>query len=154
MVIDVNGGINLGLLYEEKLNDYSKAIKWYKKAISMGNLNGGINLGLLYEEKLKDFERATQCYENVVKQGNIGAIKNLALLYHSKNYTLKSTGYMFAMIGHPYTKERVLGLLRDDWKIDESTLKEAYQLQKTLVPNPYFDKEFEDEKPKKKTGRR
>ncbi|PCI25952.1 MAG: hypothetical protein COB67_10480 [SAR324 cluster bacterium] len=62
---------------------------------------------------------------------------------------------MMGMIGYPYTKERVLSLLRNDWKIDEKILKKAYQLQKTLdIPKHYYDKEFEDKVAKKKTGRR
>ena len=76
-------------------------------------------------------------YKKAIQKGDIASRKNLGLLYHEQNDNLNSAVYMIGMIGHPYTKERVLGLLRNDWKIDEATLKKAYELQKKLVPNPY-----------------
>jgi hypothetical protein len=52
---------------------------------------------------------------------------------------------MMGMINHPYTRDRVIGLLKDDWKIDHKTLLKAYQLQKKLIPDPYTDPIFEKE---------
>jgi len=86
---------------------------------------------------MNNFNDAVIWYKKAIEKGDIDARKNLGLLYHEQNDYLNSATYMIGMIGHPYTKERVLGLLRDDWKIDEETLKKAYELQKTLVPNPY-----------------
>ena len=131
-----DAAFNLGLAYKN-LKDYTNAVKWYKKSFEMGNVDGGVNLGLLYKEIYKDYPRAIKWYKKAIKKGDIDARKNLGLLYHQQNDNLNSTIYMIGMIGHPYTKERVLGLLRDDWKIDKPTLKKAYELQKTLVPNPY-----------------
>ncbi len=126
---------NIGFAYEE-LKDYDNAIKWYKKSFEMGETDGGVKLGLLYK-KQKDIDNAIKWYKKAIQKGHIDARKNLGLLYHQQNDNLNSATYMIGMIGHPYTKERVLGLLRDDWKIDEATIKKAYELQKTLVPNPY-----------------
>lgn len=127
---------NIGLSYKN-LKDYDNAIKWYKKAFKMGNIDGGVNLGLLYEQIYKDYPNAIKWYRLSIEKGDISARKNLGLLYHDQKDDLNSAVYMIGMIGHPYTKERVLGLLRDDWKIDEETITKAYELQKTLVPNPY-----------------
>ncbi|WP_324172446.1 hypothetical protein [Sulfurimonas sp.] len=126
----------IGFAYKE-LKDYNNAIKWYKKSFEMGRIDGGVNLGLLYKKVYKDYPNAIKWYKKAIKKGDIDARKNLGLLYHQQKDKLNSATYMIGMIGHPYTKERVLGLLRDDWKIDEPTLKKAYELQKTLVPNPY-----------------
>ena len=127
---------NLGLAYKN-LKDYNNSIKWYKKAFEMGDLGGGLNTAQVYKSKFNDIPKAIKWYKKAIKKGHIDARKNLGLLYHQQKDSLNSATYMIGMIGHPYTKERVLGLLRDDWKIDEPTLKKAYELQKTLVPNPY-----------------
>ena len=103
----------------------------------MGDIGGANNLGLLYDDKLNKTDDAIIWYKKAIAKGQIDARKNLGLLYHQQKDSLNSAIYMIGMIGHPYTKERVLGLLRNDWKIDEPTLKKAYELQKTLVPNPY-----------------
>ncbi|WP_324172393.1 tetratricopeptide repeat protein [Sulfurimonas sp.] len=123
-------------MYDEVLKDYPNAIKWYKKAIQKGDVDAINNLAILYKEQ-KDYPNAIKWYKKAIKKGHIDARKSLGLLYHQQKDKLNSATYMMGMIGHPYTKERVLGLLRDDWKIDEPTLKKAYKLQKTLVPNPY-----------------
>jgi len=128
---------NIGKAYED-IGEYEKAIVWYKGGIEKFNDDkAALNLALLYEENIKNIKKATKWYTVAVKMNNIAARKGLGLLYHQRNDNLNSAIYMIGMIGHPYTKERVLGLLRDDWKIDKPTLKKAYELQKTLVPNPY-----------------
>ena len=109
----------------------------------MGKIDAGANLGFMYDEKLKDYPNAIKWYKKAIQRGDIDSRKNLGLLYHQLGDNLHSAVYMMGMIGHPYTKERVLGLLRNTWKIDEPTLKKAYQLQKKLVPDPYYDPEFE-----------
>ncbi len=147
---------NIGLAYKN-LKDYDNAIIWYKKAFKMGDIDGGVNLGLLYEQVYKDYHTAIKWYKRSIKKGDISARKNLGLLYHDQHNNLNSAVYMMGMIGHPYTKERVIGLLRNDWKIDEKTLLKAYTLQKKLIPNPYLDPEFEAQIPtpqKSKRGRR
>ncbi|WP_324172378.1 hypothetical protein [Sulfurimonas sp.] len=134
---DKDAIFNLAFLYDDKLAKYNKAIELYQQAFAKGIVTGGVNLGILYEEKLHKIKKSIYWYKKAIKKGDIDARKNLGLLYHQQKDKLNSATYMIGMIGHPYTKERVLGLLRDDWKIDEPTLKKAYELQKTLVPNPY-----------------
>lgn len=128
---------NIALMYD-KLQNYESAIQWYEKAFTMGKTNGGVNLGLLYEEKLKDIPNALKWYEKAIKKGNFGAYDNISLIYHDiKKDNLTASAYYIATIDKSYTKKEILDFLRDDWKIDEDTLKKAYELQKTLVPNPY-----------------
>jgi len=131
------GAINLGLLYHTKLKDYPNAIIWYKKAFNAGDAVSGRNLALLYENTLKDNKNAIIWYKKAIAKGDIDSRKNLGLLYHELGDDLHSVAYMMGMIGHPYTKERALGFFRKTWKIDEPTLKKAYELQKKLVPDPY-----------------
>jgi len=133
---DGNVANNIGIIYEAK-KKYNKSIAWYVIAYNKGNSAGGGNLALLYENIKHNIVDAKIWYLKAIKENHINSRKNLGLLYHKEKNNLNSATYMISMIGHPYTKERVLGLLRDDWKIDEVTLKEAYELQKNLVPNPY-----------------
>ena len=153
----IKGGVSIGFIYDDIYKDYSNAIKWYKKAFEMGYTVGAKDLGLLYEEIDKDYPNAITWYKKAIKKGNISARKNLGLLYHDQHNNLNSAIYMMGMIGHPYTRERIIGILRNNWKIDEKTLLKAYTLQKKLIPNPYLDPEFEAQIPapqKSKRGRR
>jgi tetratricopeptide (TPR) repeat protein len=143
---------NLGLDYEA-IKDYKNALKWYKKAFEMGRIDGGVNAAALYEDN-KDYPNAIKWYKKAINKGHINARKNLGLLYHAQHDNLNSAIYMMGMIGHPYTRKRVIGLLRNDWKIDKKTLLKAYQLQKKLIPDPYLDPEFESLIPKPKEGNR
>ena len=144
--------INLGVAYE-KLQNYDTSIKLYRQAFEMGDTDGGVNLGLLYEN-MKDYPNAIMWYKKAIRKGNITARKNLGLLYHDQHDNLNSAVYMMGMIGHPYTRERVIGILRNNWKINEKTLLKAYILQKKLIPNPYLDPEFEAKIPAPHRNRR
>ena len=104
----------------------------------MGNVNGGVNLGLLYKEVYKDYPKAIKWYKKSINAGDLDAYDNISLLYHDiKKDNLTASAYYIATIDKSYSKKQILDFLRDDWKIDETTLKKAYELQKTLVPDPY-----------------
>lgn len=141
---NTNAAIDLGLLYKRKLQDYKNAIKWYKIANNSGNSTGAVYLGLLYKNSLKDYENAIKWYKKAIRQGNILARKNLGLLYHSQNNDLYGSAHMLGMINHPYKKDSIMELLKDDWKIDNITLLKAYKLQKRIFQDPYRDKNFEE----------
>ena len=153
---DANVANNIGLVYKAN-KDYQEAINWYKTAFKDGNIAGASNLGNIYANNLYKKKDAIEWYQRAIEKGDVNARKNLGLFYHKENDSLNSAIYMMGMIGHPYTRERVIGLLRNDWKIDEKTLQKAYILQKKLIPNPYLDPEFEVQAPaphKNKRGRR
>ena len=132
---DQASAFNLGKLFEKR-KEYTKASKWFKKSFELGYSGGGNSLAILYQKENNNKD-AIKWYKKAIKKGHINARKNLGLLYHKLGDDLHSAVYMMGMIGHPYTKERVMGLLRNTWKIDEPTLKKAYELQKKLVPDPY-----------------
>lgn len=134
-----NGGAyNLALLYEEKLDDIPNAISMYKKSDEMGHKIAAYNLALLYKNTQKDYDKSIEWYKVSIRKGNISAIKNLGNLYRTeKKDNLLGSAYMIGLIDKKYSKEKVFDYLRNKLKIDEVTLKKAYELQKTLVPNPY-----------------
>jgi TPR repeat protein len=128
---------NLALLYKNTLKDYPNAIKWYKKAHSLGHKSAAYNLALLYKKKLKDIPSAIKWYKKSAKLGHSKGVNNLSLLLKDKNLTL-ATAYVIAGIGNGFTKKETLEYLRDDWKVDEATIKKAYKLQLTLdIPKHY-----------------
>lgn len=129
---------NTGISYKN-IGNYSKAIEWYKIGITKFNDKKTIfNLALLYEENLNDIKNAIKYYEIAIIQNNLDAYDNISLLYHDiKKDNLTASAYYIATIDKSYSKKEILDFLRNDWKIDEKTLKKAYELQLTLVPEPY-----------------
>ncbi|PCI26298.1 MAG: hypothetical protein COB67_10205 [SAR324 cluster bacterium] len=146
--------INLGNIYK-KLHQYNDAIFYYKKAYERHSMDAANGLGYLYDVILKDTEQGIKWYEKSASNGNSKAINNLGKTYHELNNNTKASAYILAMVNYGYTKQEVFNFLRNDWKIDQATIKKAYQLQKTLdIPKHYYDKDLEDTPPKKKIGRR
>lgn len=128
---------NIGNIYYYN-QDYHKAILWYKKAFDIGIYIAAHNIGSLYKQKLNDIPNAVKWYKKAIQKGVIDSYDNIALIYHDiKKEDLTACAYCLATIDKDHTKKEVLDFLRDDWKIDETTLQKAYKLQKTLVPNPY-----------------
>lgn len=129
--------LNFGLVYED-MKKYEKAVRWYEEAYNKGEADGGYNLGLLYYIILNDIDNSIKWYKKAIDKGHISAIKNLGYLYRTeKKDNLLGSAYMIGLIDKKYSKEKVLTYLRTKLKIDEATLKKAYELQKTLVPDPY-----------------
>ena len=134
---------DIGLIYK-KLEDYINAIEWYKKSFEKGDVGGGFNVALIYEEKLNNTTKAIEWYKKTILKGHLDSYDNISLIYHDiKKDNLTASAYYIATIDKSYTKKEILDFLRNDWKIDEATLKKAYELQKKLVPYPYYDSEFE-----------
>ncbi len=128
---------NIGLAYK-KLEDYDNAIKWYEKSFEMGYPGGGLNVALLYEKKFNNIAKAITWYKKGIEKGQLGSYDNISLIYHNiKKDNLTASAYYIATIDKSYSKKDILDFLKKDWNIDEATIKEAYELQKTLVPNPY-----------------
>jgi TPR repeat protein len=128
---------NFGLLYDEKIKNIQNAMKWYEKAYELGDVEGGYNLAMLYKQE-NDYDNAIKWYKRAIDMGHISAIKNLGYLYRTeKKDNLLGSAYMIALIDKKYSKEKVFDYLRNKLKIDEATLKKAYELQKNLIPNPY-----------------
>lgn len=150
---DDKSALAIGILYRKVFKDTKKAIKWYTLSYEQGNMGGANGLAHMYEHELKDQSSSIIWYKKAAKYGYRDAINNLGRVYHEKGINIEASAYLIALIEYDYTQKEVLDFLKNDWKIDESTIKKAYQLQKTLdIPKHYYDPEFED-KNTKKTGR-
>ena len=132
-----DAAINLGAAYDE-VKDYDNAIKWYEKSYKMGDVGGAYSLGLLNENRLENTKNAIKWYKKGVKLKDYSSIKNLGNLYHRKNENIKGAAYMLGLLSiKPEKKEKLLSYLKTKWKLTDEELKKAYELQKTLIPNPY-----------------
>ncbi|MGD9733909.1 MAG: tetratricopeptide repeat protein [Desulfamplus sp.] len=141
---DTSAPLGLGLMYK-KLHQYDNAIVYYKKAYEMGNFGGATSLGYLYDVILKNTEEGIKWYKKAAQGGDADAINNLGSVYYEQGDKIRGSAYIFAMVNYGYSKQEVYDFLKNDWKIDEATLKQAYQLQKTLdIPKHYYDAELED----------
>jgi TPR repeat protein len=145
----------LGLLYKNHFKDYPKAIKWYKKAYEIGDIGGAFNLGNLYKNHFKDYKNAIAWYKKGAKKGDFDSINNLGGAYHKLKDNISASAYILALLAYGEPKKEIFNFLKNDWKIDEATLKKAYQLQKTLdIPKHYYDAELEENPTSKTTNPR
>ena len=63
--------------------DYSEAVKWYRKAAEQGDAEAQNNLGQMYRNGYgvsKDYSEAIKWYRKAARQGNETAKKNLRIL--------------------------------------------------------------------------
>jgi len=74
-------------MYQQGLGisqDYTEAIKWYRKAAEQGYASAQNNLGVIHQKGmgvLQDFEEAVKWYRKAADQGVAGAQSNLSLMY-------------------------------------------------------------------------
>ena len=151
---NASGGVNLGFLYKDTFKDYQNAIKWYKKAYQLGSSKACLNLGVLFEEQ-KDFDSAIKWFQKGIELQSYDSLRGLGNLYYKQNENIRGAAYMLGLLGKkPEKKDKLIRYLKSKWKLSDKELEEAYELQKTLVPNPYRDSEFEEDTKKRKAGRR
>lgn len=74
---------NLGLTYQDNLNNSQEAVKWYKNGVQQGEVNSMIALGNYYFEQKKDHldKLAEQLYLKAAKKGDADAMWNLSIFY-------------------------------------------------------------------------
>ena len=78
---------NLGVMYEKGLGvhqDYTQAMKWYRKAAEQGLAQAQSNLGVMYGKGQgirQDDKQAVYWYRKAAEQGNAKAQYNLGLMY-------------------------------------------------------------------------
>ena len=79
--------IELGLVYENAngvTQDYSEAVKWYRKAAEQGYAQGQSNLGFMYEKGrgvTQDYSEAVKWYRKAAEQGEPAGQSNLGFMY-------------------------------------------------------------------------
>ncbi|WP_164968569.1 tetratricopeptide repeat protein, partial [Arcobacter defluvii] len=121
----------LGTVYYD-VEQYNKAIEYYKLSANKGFTDALTNIGYIYEEKLKDYKEAEQWYLKAVKEKSYKGFHGLSYLYYSKlNNNVKSSAYAIALIGTKYSQRSVLKILQKERKIPNETIKKGYELQLT-----------------------
>ena len=74
---------NIGWMYDEGngvAQNYSEALKWYKKAADLGNDSAMYNIGSMYENGrgvIRNKSEAVKWYEKAAAKGNKDAISRL-----------------------------------------------------------------------------
>ncbi len=82
---------NLGVMYaqgEGLEQDYTEAVKWYRKAADQGRAEAQYNLGVMYdngEGVEQDYREAVKWYRLSAAQGDAAAQNNLGLVFHAGN---------------------------------------------------------------------
>lgn len=71
---------NIGDIYRYYLNDESKAIEWYNKAVAQGHLKANAKLGYIYE-RTEDYVKAIEYYKKAVDAEEYSYCENLAKIY-------------------------------------------------------------------------
>ncbi len=80
---------NLGDLYYYGygvVQDYRRAVEWYRKAAEQGNASGQCNLGFMYTSGYgvtKDYSKAVEWYRKAAEQGNADGQNNLGIMYEN-----------------------------------------------------------------------
>lgn len=121
--------LNLANTYED-LKQYEDAIKYMKKSFQLGKNEAAYNLGLIYSKKLNDYKNAEIWFKKAIERKSLSAIKNIGLLYHeSIKNDLKASAYYITLIDKRYSKEEVLNLLKNKWKIPNDIIQKGYELQ-------------------------
>ena len=121
--------VNMGITFQD-IKDYDNAIKYYKKAYIYNDKEAANGLGLVYKNYLKDYKNAEIWFKKAIERESLDAIKNLGLLYHNNlKDDVKACAYYIALIDEMYSKELVLRLFKERWKLSNETIKEGYELQ-------------------------
>jgi len=102
-----NAIYSVGLLYDDKLNNNTKAIEWYKKAVEIDDKNGAFALGVLYRTEKKDYKEAEKWYIKALEMKHKKAPYSLARMYEEdlKEYQKALDVYEYFLVLHPNTKE-------------------------------------------------
>ena len=89
---------NLGFFYEDIMENYELAEKYYLMAIEKGHINSIYFLAVLYEIR-KNYDLAEKYYLMAVEKDHADAMYNLAIFYNNikENYDLGEKYYLMAI---------------------------------------------------------
>lgn len=65
--------VQLGLIYQNHLQQYSLAEQWYLRAVELGNIEAMLHVGKLYATALNDTTRAERYFLQAIKEGQVHA---------------------------------------------------------------------------------
>ncbi|RXJ92839.1 hypothetical protein CRV00_12520 [Malaciobacter molluscorum] len=119
----------LAYTYREK-KDYKKAEEWFIKSFKSKDKDAAMALGYLYTNYLHEYKKAEKYYKESVKIKDLEANHNLSRLYHHHlKDDVKASAYAIALIENKYSKNSVLNILKDKWKIPNNIIQKGYELQ-------------------------
>ena len=84
---DADAMANLGYMYDigqGVTQDYTEAVKWYRKAAELGHANAMYNLGVMHangEGVIEDDKEAVKWFRKAAELGDAGAMTNLGFMY-------------------------------------------------------------------------
>ena len=79
---------SLGLMYDtgqDVLQDYTEAVKWYRKSAEQGFSEAQYNLGIMYSKGLgvlQDYKASIRWFRKSAEQGYASAQYNLGVMYY------------------------------------------------------------------------
>ena len=141
---------NLGASYSAGLGvpqDYTEALKWYRKAADQGDSNAQHNLGVAYVEGKgvpQSYAEAARWYRIAANQGNFVAQFSLGLLYYEGKGVPQDyvQAYMWVNLGTapvtPGEQREMRAKVRDEIaaKMTPEQIAEAQRLAREWKPNP------------------
>ena len=65
--------------------DLDKAVKWYEKAVSLGNEESIMDLASLFANELGDADKAINYYKQAAEKGNVTALLRIGKIYENKH---------------------------------------------------------------------
>jgi hypothetical protein len=98
------------------LQDFTEAMKWYRKAAEQGDSSAQNTLGVMYRDGKgvpQDFTEAMKWYRKAAEQGNDFALADLGYMYEfgkgvERNLTVAESYYVKASeLGNNFAKERL-----------------------------------------------
>lgn len=129
-----------------KLQDYTEALRWYKKAADKGHLNSCYSLGIMYNNgkgNKKDSLQAMEWYEKAAKQGHSNSQNNLAAIYYyAKDYSSAFKWFKLAADQNNSTALDWLGTMYEEGNVVCDTVEAITCFTKSA--SLYFEsKEYE-----------
>lgn len=129
-----------------KSQNYTEALRWYKKAADKGDLGSCYSLGFMYDNGkgvLKDSIQAMAWYERAAQQGHTNSQNNLAAIYYYANdYSSAFKWFKLAADQDNRTALEWLGKMYKEGYVQCDTIKaiDCYKKSARLL---YVSKEYE-----------
>ena len=98
-----------------------------------------MKIGTTYKNS-GDYKNSELYYKKAIQKNDYDAYQGIAKLYHDNlKDDVKASAYAIAVINTAFTKDSVIKLLKDTWKIPVETIKKGYEMQ---LNSPDFPVKF------------